>query len=150
LAAEALRYLALLGVIRIITELTYDFLVAVGRSGSNLIIQAAWVVALGPTLTLGARFHGVKGIGLGHLAVGTLVAVPFSLAALRLAGVRIRPLIKALFRPVVGGAVCAATAWIILTIGRDTPIITILAAGMATAVYLLVVAPIRHTIPRTS
>jgi PST family polysaccharide transporter len=150
LAADALRYLALLGAVRIITELAYDFLVAIGRSGSNLIIQATWLLVLAPALVIGARFDGIAGVGLSHVTVGLFIAIPTSLIALRRSGVRIGPLARAVARPAVGGAMCAATAWVSLTLIGDVPVVVILAAGLALGVHSLIVAPMRHLIPRAS
>jgi len=148
LAADALRFLALLGAVRVITELIYDYLVAIGRSGANLLIQAVWFLALLPALTLGAQLGGIAGVGLGHVAVAVSIVLPACLVELRRSGVRLGSLAGAVIRPAVGGAVCAAIAGVTLKVVSDDPVMVIAAAGISMSAYLAIVAPVRHFVPK--
>ena len=62
-AVEALRWLAVLGACRVLIDLAYDALAAVGRTRRLLALQVAWLVTLIPALAIGdpGRRHPGRG-----------------------------------------------------------------------------------------
>jgi PST family polysaccharide transporter len=91
-AAPALTLLAALGLLRVLYDLAYDCLAAVGQRRRLLIVQALWLVVLVPVLFAGALTHGIAGVSAGHVAVAGLLVGPAFLWALRRAGITIRAL----------------------------------------------------------
>jgi PST family polysaccharide transporter len=142
-SAEVLPWLMVLATVRVLGELTYDFLVALGRSRANLVIQLLWLGSLVPALVVGARVGGIVGVGVAHAVVALLVVVPAYGVAVRRSGVPILDILRHLPRPVVGLALSGVTAVAVLALvpGRFAQ----LAVGgvLATAVYLAVVHPMR-------
>lgn len=145
-AADVLPLLAALALARVLSELTYDFLVAHARSRSNLVVQAAWVSVLGPAIWVGAHLGGLRGVAVAHVSVALLVAVPTSVWALRRAGVRLAPALG----PV--GRLCLATsaaALTVLLVTRELPgaLPQLLVSGIAgSLVYAAVAFPVRRVL----
>lgn len=152
-SAQALQFLAVLGFCRVLLELLYDFLVALGRSRTTLVLQGLWLAALVPALSLGARLDGIHGVALAHAVVAVCVMVPAFVVAVARTGVAWRPWLASTARPLAATALLvAAVAAVRLTV---PPGFTQLAAGglAGLAVYLPAVAPMRHlvraSLPRT-
>jgi PST family polysaccharide transporter len=109
-AASALRWLAILGALRVALELSYDFLIAAGRSRTTLWLQAGWLAALAPALAAGASLGGIDGVAFAHAAVaGLLIAPAFVWALVRL-GVSVTDLARNCWRPLVAGLLVIVTA----------------------------------------
>jgi PST family polysaccharide transporter len=143
-ASGALRFLALLGLLRVAFELAYDCLVASGRRKALITVQGWWLIALVPTLILAARARGIAGVGLGHILVAGPLVAPLFLWALSRAGISPLVIAKACARPFLGGVLMAGVA---LGIGQlHLPQIAYLfvAGAAAFAVYVPVVWPLRH------
>jgi PST family polysaccharide transporter len=85
-SAAPLRWLAVLGGMRVIAELGYDYLVAAGRPRATVVLQAAWFFSLVPALTIGAHLNGITGVAEGHAFVAIFVVLPVMLWALRRTG----------------------------------------------------------------
>lgn len=116
-AVVALQWLALLGALRVVLELCYDLLVAVGRAGILLRVQLGWLAALALALPLGARLGGIEGVAIAQSVVAAALVLPLNLLLLRGSGLRIGRVGRAL-RPVAAGAVAAAAmALVVLRVG---------------------------------
>jgi len=143
-AAQALPFLAALALVRVFSELAYDFLVALGASRPNLVIQALWFALLVPVLSVGAAVGGIRGVAIGHAAVAVLVVVPAYAYALRRRGVTSRALAAKCVRPALGLLLGAGLSAAVLALvpGRFAQ----LAVGGTVVVlgYLAVVHPMRH------
>ncbi|MBL7519570.1 lipopolysaccharide biosynthesis protein [Frankia sp. CNm7] len=109
-AADALRWLAVLGAGRIAAELAYDLLVAAGRTRAVFAVQGAWLAALVPGLYLGAHLGGIGGVAAAHAAVALLVVGPALLAAISGAGLAPLASLRHCVRPLVAAAVAVAVA----------------------------------------
>jgi PST family polysaccharide transporter len=143
-AAGALPWLAVLAVVRVFSELAYDYFVALGRSRVNLMIQSLWLVALLPALTLGARWNGIRGVAIGHAVVAVGVIVPAYLIALRSSGVGARAIAARCGRPLAGLALAALIAAAVLAFvpGRFAQLAV---GGTAVLIgYVAVVYPMRR------
>jgi len=108
-AAPALRWLALLALLRVIMELAADFLVALSRVRGLVAIRVLWVVLLIPVLAAGAEIDGIRGVAIGHLVVAGGVILPMFLLSIRSVGIPLFAWVKA-FLPGAGLAVVLAVA----------------------------------------
>ena len=110
-AAQALMWLALLGALRILFELTYDYFVVLAQSRVVFTVQLAWLLALIPSLIAGAWLDGIRGVAAAGVAVAALVILPWYLIELRRTGVRLSALASGLWLPLVAaGAVGLAAS----------------------------------------
>jgi O-antigen/teichoic acid export membrane protein len=116
-AARALVWLAVVGALRILDELIYDFFVVLARARALLTVQVAWLGALMPALIAGTWADGISGAGMAEVAVAGCVVLPWYLGALNRVGIRPRDLAGRLFLPLVAaagaGAAAAATVRVI-------------------------------------
>jgi PST family polysaccharide transporter len=92
------------------TDYLSDYLIAIGKPRTLLGLQALWVAALVPALTLGAKIQGIVGVGVGHMIVAGLVAGPAFLLCVHRTGVRLKQLLRMLWRPFIGGLLGLVTA----------------------------------------
>ena len=140
-AAVPLVFLASLGTFRVVHELAYDYLVAVGRGRAVMGIQAAWFVSLLILLPVGARIGGIRGVGVGHLVAAVGIVLPLYAVALRAEGVPTRTLVRTFVRPLTGAALAAAAAGLfLLTVGHPVAEL-VLGGAVGGFVYLVVVGP---------
>jgi PST family polysaccharide transporter len=98
-AAQALRWLALLGGLRILFELIYDYFVVLARSRVVFTIQVIWLVLLLPALILGAHLAGIPGVGAAQVAVAALVVLPLYLRELTGVGIGARAVLARITPP---------------------------------------------------
>jgi O-antigen/teichoic acid export membrane protein len=103
-AGEVLRWLALLAFLRILFELSYDYLVVRGRSRTILSLQVVWIVALVPAIWLAVEDHGLGGASAALVAVAALISLPLYLRALRQVGVPPRHVLGSCLLPAVAAA----------------------------------------------
>jgi O-antigen/teichoic acid export membrane protein len=142
-AAAVLPWLMVLALARVLGELVYDFLVALGLSKPNLAIQVVWLVGLAVALPIGVRAGGIEGVAIGHAVVAVLVVGPMYAYVLRRAGVSLRQIAVQLSRPVAGtaiGAVAGATVIVLVSGGLAQ---LVLGGALVGLVYLAVVYPMR-------
>lgn len=140
-AAPVLTLLAVLGLLRVVYELSYDCLAAAGGRSRLLGVQGLWLSALVPALLIGASLRGIVGVGAGHVVIAALLVGPAFAWALSRCGIPVRLVLAACVRPVLGGVLMiVACEFALYAVGRNL-------AGMAaatlvgTAVYLPVVFP---------
>lgn len=140
-SAQALTWLAALGLCRVLIDLSYDLMVAIGRSGRLLLLQVAWFGLLVIALPIGAD-HGIEGVAVAHVIVAAGIILPAFLLVLRAAGISLRPVLRELRRPLVAGAaaVCVVALGEQFDLGDATRLF--LVGGVATAVFLLIAIPV--------
>lgn len=109
-AAQALRWLAILGALRILFELSYDYFVVLARSRVVFTVQLAWLIAMIPALIAGARLDGIGGVAAAGVAVAAGVVLPCYLIELSRVGVRISALARRLWPPLVIGLLVGLAA----------------------------------------
>ena len=110
-AAEPLIWLALLGAMRILFLLAYDYLVVLAKSRFLLIVQVLWLLVLIPALTVGTHAAGLVGAALAEAAVAAFTVLPCYVNGLRKAGIQVRALSSCLWLPAAG----AAITWVMST-----------------------------------
>jgi PST family polysaccharide transporter len=145
-AAAALRWLALLGGIRVAFQLASDVLVAVGRGKTTLVVQATWIAVLVPGLVVGTRIGGIKGTGVAHIVVAVVIVGPVVLHALASIGLSFGTLARSVARVAVGGIAAAFAAVTALQLpgGDFVHLATGGVAGLASCAVF--VAPLRHVL----
>lgn len=124
-AAAALQWLAVAAAYRIFAELTYDFLVVVGRSHAVLRLQLAWILALIPAVWIGVSHWGLAGAGAALVAVAFGVSLPMYLLQLRTVGLTPRIVAAAVMVPLIPTAATVAMA--VLVSGLVRPDLVVLA-----------------------
>ncbi|GAB89094.1 oligosaccharide flippase family protein [Gordonia rhizosphera] len=127
-AAAALQWLALAAVVRILFELSYDFLAVKRRSTVLMAIQIAWLTALVPALLVGAQLSGIGGVAAAQFVVATLILIVGYGWALSSAGVDAWALVRSSLLPVVAGVVAGAGS-ILITRMVDSDLVADLTAG---------------------
>lgn len=140
-AAEALRFLALVMVARMLTALVFDIQTGLGNTGVPVRLNLAWLVALIPALWFGANLGGMRGAAAGHATVAVLVAIPLAGFMLHTAGVDMRPVLRRVLRPIL-----AAVAAGLLMAGVAAPIgppllKLVVAGGSGLVAYALLAVP---------
>ena len=113
-AVAALQWLAVLGAVRVILELSYDLLIAVGRGGALLRVQLGWLAALLVALPVGAHLGGIAGVALAHAAVAAALVLPLNIWLLVGSGVHLRALVHSL-QPVVAASLAGAAVALLAT-----------------------------------
>lgn len=143
-ASGALRFLALLGLLRVAFELAYDCLVASGRRRALITVQGWWLVALVPVLLLAARSRGISGVGVGHILVAGPLVAPLFVWALARGGISPMVIVRACVRPFAGGVLMAAVALGLGRLHMGETVYLFTASAVAFAVYVPVVWPLRN------
>lgn len=142
-SASVLPGLMVLALTRVMGELAYDFLIALGRSRATLAVQALWLAASVPALLIGVARGGIEGVALAHAAVGLGVALPGYGFVLHRAGVSLVALGRALRRPLLALGL-AALAGAVVRVGVRAELGQILlGSAVVLLVYLAVVHPLR-------
>jgi O-antigen/teichoic acid export membrane protein len=144
-AAPVLRFLIVLGVIRMLAQLTVDILAGAGATRSALVLNVGWAVALVPALVIGTRLDGIQGAAIAHMVIAVCVALPLSLIALRRVGVDLAPVTSTLVRPVLAGGLAAMVCGIFAQITAGSPLVQlVVSGGSALAVYAALVIPAEY------
>ena len=141
-AAAALAWLAAQAALRIWFELTYDYLVILGRSRGLLLIQVGWFAAGVPAMLLGARVAGIGGVAAAQFLVALTVVVGLYGWQLQRSGMRLWPLLRGLWLPVLAGIGSGAIAYGIAQLGLGQFLASLL-AGLASCAVIGVLL-LRH------
>jgi O-antigen/teichoic acid export membrane protein len=142
-SAAVLPWLMALAFTRVLGELVYDFLVALGMSRSNLAVQAIWLAALLVTLPVAVRVGGIEGVAIAHACVAAIVVLPSYAFVLRRAGVSLRGLAAQLVRPLVGGVLGAAAGISAVALIGDGFMQLAIGGVLIASIYLAAVYPMR-------
>jgi O-antigen/teichoic acid export membrane protein len=141
-AAAALAWLAAQAGLRIWFELTYDYLVVLGRSRGLLMIQVGWFAAGVPAMLLGARWAGIGGVAAAQFLVALTVVLGLYGWQLRRSGMRLLPLLRSLWLPILAGIASGAIAYGIAQLGLGRFVASLLAGLASCAVIGLLL--LRH------
>lgn len=140
-AAPVVRFLLVLGGLRVLTELMFDFVAADGRSDRNLWLRLTWLVALVPALFVGAQVDGIRGVGAAHVVVALVVVTPLLLRLLTRSGVEVSALARQLVRPLIGAAASLAAMLALLPFVSGDLLRLVLVGGLGGLVYTAVILP---------
>lgn len=143
-AAPIVSWLCVLAAVRVITELGYDYLVAVGRTRLNFLLQLVWVAALIPALIIGVDIGGTTGVAIGHAFVAAAVVLPLLILLLSKCSVAIGEVFRAGALPVVGSLGIAVSALVVHSMGLSSLATVVVGGLLGIAIYGMIVAPMRH------
>lgn len=129
-SAAPLQMLAILGGMRILFDLGYDFLAAVASTRWLLTIQLVWFVGLVICLPIGARHGGIRGVAIAHCLVAGACIGPLYIVSIIRRGVSFGSIVIALTPPLVA----AIVASVVVVVGRR--------AGWSALKDLLVLGPL--------
>jgi PST family polysaccharide transporter len=149
-AALALQFLAILGLLRVGFELSYDCLMAAGRRRDVVLVQGLWLAALIPALILLARQQGIAGVGLGHVLVAGLLVAPAFLVALTRAGISLAGVGRAAAAPLGWGALATGAAVLVHQWTGDGLLGLIAPAAAAGVAYAPILVRLRRLLRRPS
>lgn len=142
-AGDALRFLAIVMVARMFTGLVFDIQTGRGRTQVTIWLNLVWLIALVPTLWIGASIGGMPGAAAGHAIVALVVAIPMAGWMLHASGVDMQPVVSAVARPVLA-AVTAGLVMHAVSIPFDAAIVQlVVAGGIGGIAYLLIAFPAR-------
>jgi len=151
-AGDALRFLAVVMIARMLTSLAFDILTSLGITHATVWLNLGWAAVLIPALIAGVHLDGIRGAAIAHAIVAVVVAIPLTVFALQRGGVDLRPAGPALVRPLLGGLLAGLIMFGISELFAFPPPVELLVAGSAGLIaYLLVVVPVgqfRMLIPR--
>ena len=141
-AASALTFLMLFALIRLLTGLALDVLMATGATRTALAVNAVWAVALVPALVVGTRLDGIRGTAVSHVLTGTVIALPIFALALHRAGVHLRPIGRGLVRPLLAAMVAAGSAHLVNSAVGNHVLLQLLCGGtVGLVVYVTLALP---------
>lgn len=143
-AAPVLVWLAGVGALRILFELSYDYFVVLARSRVVFTVQLAWLLALIPALIMATRADGVRGAAIAGLAVAGGVVLPWYLIELRGVGIRLRSLAGRVWMPLLGGAAVGVLALDVSGVLTNNLMVLLISGAVALATMGLL---IYHQIP---
>lgn len=137
-AGDVFRVLVLVAALRVLLELSYDFLVVLRRTGQLLVVQLVWLAALTPAVMVAARHQGLVGVAVAELLVLLVVVLPLYLAMLRRADLPIGALGHAVVQPLLVSLVAVAVT-VLLTERVSSAFVASFAAGLLCLVAIAVV-----------
>lgn len=139
-AAQPLRFLMILMVVRMIYGIAMDVLMSTGATVSTLLVNLGWVAASVPALWLGTRFDGVRGAATAQAVVGLFVALPLIVVMLRRAGASLAPIAPRLARPLLAGFLAAAVTLLLHLVTGPASFVQLAISGTAGLLVYLATA----------
>jgi len=140
-AATPLRFLVLLGGIRIVIDLLVDLTIADDRPGVALAVRTVWLAAVIPALAVGANSDGLRGVGIAHVLVAAALVVPLLLLDARRSGIRTSALGRQAVRPLLAGAAGAGAALAVLPLVSGVVVRLVVGGAAGGIAYLVVLVP---------
>ena len=130
-AAPVLHILVGLTLVRMLTGLSMDALMAAGATRATLWLNLGWAVVLIPILWWATQFGGIRGAAVAQTGVGVLVVIPLAALALRRSNVALRPVGAALVRPLLAAVLAGAVAVLAARFAGPYPFVQLAVGGSA-------------------
>ena len=140
-AATPLRFLVVLGGMRVLIDLFVDLSIADGRPKVALAIRSIWLAALVPAIAVGAAAADLRGVGIAHLVVGGLIVLPLVVADSRRSGIAMGDLAANVARPVLAGCVAVVAMLAVLPVLEGDVLRLVAASAVGGVAYLAVLLP---------
>ncbi|WP_364398316.1 oligosaccharide flippase family protein [Pseudarthrobacter sp. LMD1-1-1.1] len=140
-AAAVLPWLLVSAICRVFCDLSYDYLVVRGKSGTVFSVQAVSLVVLVPMLVGGALWNGVLGLAMAQAAVALVVVLPLYGWQLSRSGVSLTGAVSMLWLPLlislaVGACSFGLTSFMAFNLWT-LPLAGLLAGGTTWALLLI-------------
>jgi PST family polysaccharide transporter len=145
-AADVLLWLAVLGALRIMFELIYDYFVVLARTRAVFTVQLIWLAALVPALIAGAHLGGLAGAAISHVLVAAFLVLPLYLWELRRSGVPALAVLARTGPAALLAAVVGLAAWGAHTLIPTDLIALAVAGSAALAAITLLLRPMREAL----
>lgn len=140
-AGHVLSWLIVLGAVRVTVGLMFDLLLSLGRSRTTLRLQVLWLIAVIPSLWIGAATGGIVGVAVAHTIIAVFWALPLHLSAIKGVGIRLGALGRPLVRPLIGAGVAGAVGTAAM-LGLRPDLVDIAVAGpLVLVVYVIIGVP---------
>ncbi len=138
-AGPVLVWLGLLGALRILFELCYDYFVVLADTRVVLVVQVVWLLALLPAVYLGVRGGGAAGAAAAQFVVAALVVAPVYLWELRRTGIGAGAVGARVLWPVAAaGAAALVSVVAVRAIPADLVALPLVGVAGVAAIALLV------------
>lgn len=131
-ASAVLSALAIAAVVRILSEVIGDLLLAMGAAALSVVVNVVWLVASIPATILAGKMWGLAGIAWAQVVVAIAVSVPANVYALRRANLHLLSMARQIAPALIGtpGAIvglviiriAVPSAWLELIIGATVAI----------------------------
>ena len=115
-SAQVLPWLAILAIFRIFFQLSYDFIVVLGRSFSVLVIQLVWAAVLIPGLFVGATLWGLVGLAAVQVGIAVVVVLPLYLWQFHRFGLSLGGLFSRVWLPILIGVAVGGASLLVSTV----------------------------------
>lgn len=129
-SANVLGILGLFGALKVVFDLTAQYLFSQGSSRSVMWLNLGSMAALAPAMIFGAEIHGIDGGATARLLVGVVVTLPLVLLSLRAVPGSGRMLFKAMWPPLIAAVPAGLLGRLIATY-LGTPILALVVGGLA-------------------
>lgn len=140
-AATPLRFLLVLGGLRIVVDLLMDLTIADGRPGRALRLRTVWLLLAVPGLALGAELDGLRGVGIAHAVIAAGVIVPALLLDARRSGIGVGRLLRQAGRPAVAGALATGAMLLLRPVVQGDLLRLVVVGGAGGLTYLGALVP---------
>ncbi|HEY7628440.1 MAG TPA: oligosaccharide flippase family protein, partial [Ilumatobacteraceae bacterium] len=142
----ALRFLAVMAIIRLLDGLVEDALFASGHSRYILVKNVAWLTCLVPALYIGARVDGIRGVGIGHALVAVAIIAPLVVVLARRAGLVDRHA-SGILTYVPAAIAAALVGFAVRSDLPGPPLVQLAVVGsLELATYVVLMVPLRRRI----
>jgi PST family polysaccharide transporter len=143
-AVEPLRFLCIVGVLRLLTPITNNLLASVGKT--KLVFQYSLLtsIVLPPAFYAGCRFGGIRGVGLAWLLLFPPIAAYQIYRALQETRTPATTYLNVLRLPVIAGLVSVASMMVVTAEGPPGParfILSSLTGGLTYVATVLIGGP---------
>jgi O-antigen/teichoic acid export membrane protein len=142
-AAQPLRFLMVLMVVRMLYGIGMDILMSTAATRSALVVNLGWAAAIVPALWIGTKLDGGRGAAITQAIVGLVIALPLIVLALRMAQVRLAPIVPRLVRPLLACAFAGTVAVLLHLVAGPNAFVQLVVAGTAGLLaYLATAVPL--------
>ena len=133
-SAPILIWLAALGASRVVLELLYDLLVALGDTRRLFLLQVVWLVVLAIGLPVGQHLGGAVGVAVAHCAIATALIIPMHAVVIgRRLNLPMFALLAVTIKPLLSAVVIVAVAIAAQQLVPDLPALAII--GLVSALF---------------
>lgn len=148
-AVDPLRWLLVVGGLRVLLQLVGEVVAVVGRSLAVLRMRVLWLLVLPLPLVYGARSRGLEGVGMAHVAVALVIIVPICLHELRVTGIPLGLLARAGLRPALAGIAALAVMGVVGPVVHGDLTRLVLIGGAGGIAYLVALIPANPVVTTT-
>lgn len=118
-ASVVLSALAIAALVRILSEVVGDLLLAIGAAGLSVVVNVVWLIAAIPATVVAGNVWGLAGVAWAQVVVAMAVSVPANIYALRRADLNLRRITRQVW-PALTGLPIAIVALLVLRLTESS------------------------------